>query len=93
MQDRIEEIICNYTFEHQLEIFIEECAEAIQAAQKLKRADTNGKEAFEHLCEEVADVIVMSAQMQRYIGTSKIDDIISSKLDRQIERIRRERDD
>ena len=37
--EKIEIIMETYSFEQQREIFVEECAEAIQAVQKLKRSD------------------------------------------------------
>jgi hypothetical protein len=86
IDDMIEFIRGNYTFDNQREIFIEECAEAIKASQKCKRTDI-GTDAFNDFCEEVADVCIMSEQMKRYIGVNKINAIISEKLKRQIERI------
>lgn len=85
-------IVRNYTFGQQREIFVEECAEAIQAAQKCKRANSveNYSEALDHLREEVADVLIMAEQMRYYLGEEKTDAIIKEKLERQIKRINEE---
>lgn len=86
IDDMIEFIRGNYTFDNQREMFIKECAEAIKASQKCKRTDM-GIDAFNNFCEEVADVCIMVEQMKRYIGVKKINTIIAEKLNRQIERI------
>lgn len=88
--DKIEIIMNNYTYEQQREIFVEECAEAIQAVQKCKRKEipSEALAAFENLKEEVADVLIMAEQMRLYIGAKEVDKIINVKLDRQIKRIR-----
>lgn len=90
--DMIKIIMSNYAYEQQREIFVEECAEAIQAVQKCKRK-THRMEAVaahENLKEEVADVLIMAEQMRQYIGEKEIDKIIDAKLHRQIERIKAE---
>lgn len=85
-------IVRNYTFGQQREIFVEECAEAIQAAQKCKRAHDTDEyiKVIDHLREEVADVLIMAEQMRYYLGEEKTDAIIKEKLERQIERIKEE---
>ena len=83
-------IMSSYDYDQQREIFVEECAEAIQAVQKCKRK-THRMEAVaahENLKEEVADVLIMAEQMRQYIGKKEIDRIIDAKLHRQIERIK-----
>ena len=90
--DMIKIIMSNYAYEQQREIFVEECAEAIQAVQKCKRK-THRMEAVaahENLKEEVADVLIMAEQMRQFIGEKEIDKIIDAKLHRQIERIKEE---
>ena len=64
----IDEIVRNYDFISQREIFVEECAEAIQAVQKLKRSGGDYKKAIANFIEEVADVAIMCEQMKHYIG-------------------------
>ena len=85
-------IVRNYTFGQQREIFVEECAEAIQAAQKCKRANSpeDYEKAIEHCREEVADVLIMAEQMRYYLDEEKTDAVIKEKLERQIKRINEE---
>lgn len=90
--EKLETIVSSYTFSQQREIFTEECAEAIQAVQKLKRAvedpNVGYYKASEDLISEVADVLIMAEQMRLYLGADKVDKEINMKLDRQIGRIR-----
>lgn len=92
MNEKINRIVNHYSFEQQREIFVEECAEAIQAAQKCKRANSvKGYEiAVANLTEEVADVLITARQMRYYLGEEKVDKIIRAKLERQIKRINEE---
>ena len=85
---RIIRIAEHYGYESQREQLIEECAEAILAAQKCKRYGSNG--SFKALCSEVADVLVMAQQMRLLMGAKVIDEIIDKKLNRQLGRIAHE---
>lgn len=86
---RVTAIVKHYTFEEQREIFVEECAEAIKAVQKLKRC--NDWDAVDDLIDEVADVTIMVEQMRLYLGKAKVDDRIRAKLDRQMRRMKGEK--
>ena len=86
--NRIKEIAYHYGYESQREQLIEECAEAILAAQKCKRYGSN--KSFKALCSEVADVLVMAQQMRLLMGAKVIDEIIDKKLNRQLRRIESE---
>ncbi|MCR5076101.1 MAG: hypothetical protein K6A79_09915 [Ruminococcus sp.] len=86
--NRIKEIAYHYGYDAQREQFIEECAEAILAAQKCKRHGSKGN--FVNLCEEVADVLIMAQQMRLLMSTSLIDSFIDKKLNRQLGRIESE---
>ena len=86
--NRIKEIAYHYGYESQREQLIEECAEAILAAQKCKRHGS--KDNFEELCGEVADVLIMAQQMRILMGAKVIDEIIDKKLNRQLGRIENE---
>lgn len=86
--NRIKEIAYHYGYESQREQLIEECAEAILAAQKCKRHGSHGN--FVNLCEEVADVLIMAQQMRILMSTSLIDSFIDKKLNRQLGRIAHE---
>ena len=81
----IDQITSNYHYDQQLEVFVEECAEAIQAAQKCKRYP--GNDTRQHLMEEVADVLIMAEQMRLYLGADNVDSFVNQKLQRQLDRI------
>lgn len=85
---RLERIAYHYGYDAQREQFIEECSEAILAAQKCKRHGS--KDNFEALCGEVADVLIMAQQMRLLMSTTLIDRIVNEKLERQLGRIENE---
>lgn len=88
MLEKIMDVMSVHSFAEQREMFVEECAEAIQAVQKCKR-DVSGDEylkAIEHLREEVADVLIMTEQMRLFLGADQVDEIVKVKLTRQINR-------
>lgn len=85
---RLKKIAVHYGYDAQREQFIEECAEAILAAQKCKRHGS--KDNFEALCGEVADVLIMAQQIRLIMGAKVIDEIIDKKLNRQLGRIAHE---
>lgn len=91
--DELRAIMEHYGYEAQREQFIEECTEAILAVKKCKRKKSaqESREAFKNLKEEVADVLIMAAQMYHFLGAEEIDRIIARKLDRQMRRIADER--
>lgn len=88
IDSRYEFIAHHYGYNAQREQFEEECAEAILAAQKVKRKCSNGN--FINLAEEVADVLIMAEQMRILISQSLVDEFIQKKLQRQIQRIKQE---
>ena len=73
---------------------MEECAELIQAINKLWRAKeiAGAKEAGDNLVKEIADVQIMLWQMQYFaeIEGYETQEEINSKLDRQMQRIKEE---
>ena len=85
----LDQITGHYSYDNQRDVFVEECAEAIQAAQKCKRytSPSDYADATQHLREEVADVLIMAEQMRTYLGAEQVDKIISTKLQRQLDRI------
>ena len=86
---KIKAIVRHYDYDCQREIFVEECAEAIQAVQKCKRSEVCTY-AFANLVEEVADVLITAEQMRLYLGAERVDKAIETKVNRQIGRIERE---
>ena len=87
---RIEQIAAHYGFTSQADMLCEESAEFMVALNKLRRGSPD---AYEHIKEEVADVLIMARQLRYLLGYEEIDRIISEKLDRQIRRINDENTD
>ena len=87
--ERIGIIAANYGFTSQANMLTEEAAEYTVALNKLRRGHAD---AYEHIKEEVADVIVVAKQLRYLLGADEIDRIIDGKLERQIERIKGEDD-
>ena len=94
MDSRIKTIADNYGYEAQSRQCMEECAELIQAINKLWRAKEieEAKEAGDNLVKEIADVQIMLWQMQYFaeIEEYETQEEINSKLDRQMQRIKEE---
>lgn len=95
-KDILAEAICEFGFESQMDMCIEECAELIQAINKLKRSKLTiygGKiplqktikqqQVYFNLCSEVADVKIMIAQMEMMLNKEAVD----ISFDRKIERL------
>ena len=76
------------TFERQLEQTVEEAAESIQAAQKIKRYPGNSLQ-MNHLVEETGDLLITLEQIRIYLVNSMID----YKLNRELGRMEQERKD
>lgn len=62
----------------------EESGEFITARNKIRRGDYS---AIGNLNEELADIIVVALQLRHLLGEKTIDDIIESKILRQLKRI------
>lgn len=95
-KDILAEAICEFGFESQMDMCIEECAELIQAINKLKRskftiyggkipinATQKQTKSYFDLCSEVADVKIMIAQMEMMLNK----EVIDISFDRKIERL------
>lgn len=93
-------ILKHYGIESQRRQLIEECAELIQAITKLESADkrdewlkgeeqSEASKAEQHLYEELSDVEIMLEQVKEYYYLGN-ESIIEDKLNRQLERIKRE---
>lgn len=85
------EILDHYGKTAQLRQLIEECAELIQAAAKYNRVTNDGEKtnliAYQHLCEELADVMIMTEQIRQSVNDNMVQAYINAKLDRQLGRI------
>lgn len=87
-ENNIETICDHYGFDKQLEQLEEECAELIQAAQKLKRY--HAEKTTEAFLSEVADVAVCVDEMKLFFHIGRIETIQTAKAKRQIRRIKKE---
>ena len=87
---RIEQIAAHYGFTSQADMLCEESAEFMVALNKLRRGSPD---AYDHIKEEVADVLIMARQLRYLLGYEDIDRIINEKLDRQMRRIADENTD
>ncbi|WP_242877619.1 MazG nucleotide pyrophosphohydrolase domain-containing protein [Eisenbergiella tayi] len=95
MEEKIKIIAERYGYEPQSRQLIEEMAELTQAINKLWRKQNFGEsskeiaEAHDNLQEEMADVLIMIWQLKVLlgIGEGELQNIINTKLDRQLERI------
>jgi NTP pyrophosphatase (non-canonical NTP hydrolase) len=88
-------ILAHYGRAAQLRQLIEKCAELIQAAAKYNRVTNNGENqnliAYQHLCEELADVMIMTEQIRQSVNENMVKAYMDAKLDRQLERIAKEK--
>lgn len=96
----LQEAICKYGFEAQMDMCVEECAELIQAINKLKRSkltiyggkipncwDAKNILMYHNLCSEVADVKIMIAQMEIMLNPEAIQITIDRKIERLSKRL------
>ena len=88
MDNRIKRIADYYGFTSQADMLVEESAEFTVALNKLRRGYPD---AYEHIKEEVADVLVIAYQLRHLLGTESIDKIMEEKIQRQLERIEGEK--
>lgn len=87
-QKELKAIADHYGFTSQANMLCEESAEFTVALNKLRRGDQN---AYKNVKEELADVLVIALQLRLLLGTKDIDDIMSEKVFRQLNRIEGER--
>lgn len=81
----IKTIAEHYGLNNQLMQTAEECAELTQAIMKVFR---NGLgEERDHLIEELADVQIMTYQLEYLLGDSSLDKVREEKISRQLRRI------
>lgn len=84
------EILEHYGIENQRRILVEECAELIQAISKVERNGSTTK-TIENLFAEIADVEIMLEQVKHHYSKWGTERLIDYKLNRQLERIAKER--
>lgn len=85
-QGIIEKALLIYGPDAQLDMLVEECAELIQARQKLLRTVGKGPEAYclamQNFVEELADVKIMLLQAERIVGADQVNREMDRKLAR-----------
>ena len=91
INEAIGEIAEHYGVKAQSMQTCEECAELIQAVSKLTRGVTEMR--ILALVEEIADVRIMMSQLMQLYGIpeTEIATLVERKLQRQLERIKEER--
>ncbi|MGM9533715.1 MAG: hypothetical protein ACI3VR_00610 [Intestinibacter sp.] len=90
----INQIANHYGLEKQLDQTVEECSELIQAIMKWKRGDDSDVLGLIYdVAEEIADVWIMLNQLTELDDdiADAVDEDIRFKLDRQLERILKEK--
>jgi len=78
-----EEAVKTWGFKSQIDMAIEECSELITALRHCDR----GKITAEAVCDEVADVEIMMAQLRVMLGDSNVEMAKSKKINRLIKRV------
>ena len=98
-EQKIQYIADHYGIESQSIQLLEEMGELAQAVVKYLRStgygqgtDKSAYECAKCITEEMADVVIMLLQIKHLIGVGEdeLSQIVESKLDRQIERIKKE---
>jgi len=87
MEDNIyKRIVDKWGVESQLNMVTEEIGELLQAISKFRRSynkdDETKTKAYDHLCEEIADVENMINQMREMFDSELIDKYKEAKLER-----------
>lgn len=87
MKEKLLEIIKHYGVMKQLKYIHSEYFELDEAI--LNEEFEHHQESIEHIAEEIADVMVMLKQFQYYYGITdeQIENIMKSKIERQLNRI------
>lgn len=79
-------IVDTWGVDSQLNMVTEEIGELLQAISKFRRAynkdDKTKAKAYDHLCEEVADVENMMMQMREMFDPERIDYYKKAKIER-----------
>lgn len=85
----IKTIADHYGLNNQLMQTAEECAELTQAIMKVFRCGLDSQR--DHLIEELADVQIMTAQLEYLLGDSALEKTKEEKIKRQLGRIENEK--
>lgn len=95
MEEKLKQIINHYEVMPQLKYIHSEYFELDEAIMNYEWAESEyGRCNNSNIAGEIADILVMLKQFQYYYGISdkQIEDIMSYKIDRQLERIKNGKD-
>lgn len=87
MDEKLKQLADHYGFTSQADMLCEEAAEFMVALNKFRRGSTD---AYAQIVEELADVLVVAKQLRYIVGEDAVNDIMNTKIDRQLERMREE---
>lgn len=88
MDEKLKQLVEHYGFTNQADMLVEEAAEFTVTRNKLRRGNV---EAIKQMEEELADVLVIALQLRIIIGKDYIDEIMNKKIDRQLIRMKEEK--
>jgi len=88
----LKDIVDTWGVENQIDMVIEEMSELTKALIKLRRSANKTEDiksdAFNHVCEEIADVENMLEQMRYIFSEDIIDKYKKEKIERLVERLK-----
>lgn len=84
---KIRKIADHYGLNNQMSMLVEESAEFTQAVSKYRRGIVKD---MNNIKEELSDILVVAEQLKYLLGESEVEEIMNSKIDRQLDRIRKE---
>ena len=72
----------------QFGMLMEECAELIQATNKVMRKGTEDEKAISNLAEEMADVEIMIEQLKKSVDWMFLEEQVNIAKEKKLERLR-----
>jgi len=87
MDEILKRAIDTWGEDAQIEMMIEESLEVALALQKLKRKRGNREQKIENVIDELADIKIMTRQMEMIFGESAINKRVEFKLNRVSDRL------
>lgn len=87
----LDEIIVHFGNETQMVKAVEELGECIVAITRYLALPKCTPGLFDHVVEETADALIMLHQIRQIVGADEVDDVVSYKIGRTIDRIKSEK--
>jgi NTP pyrophosphatase (non-canonical NTP hydrolase) len=88
-EELLKKVVEVYGKDAQLDMLVEECSELIKAVMKLKRKSGDDEDKIFNVCDEIADVYILLAQMRNIFPESVIEDRMAFKLLRLEDRLKK----